>query len=776
MVEIMKVVDLDKRIVELLKKRGYQTDKEINEFLNPDFSMMLNPFDLDGMAEAVERIKTAIFLKQKIVIYGDYDCDGISACVILYKYFLSIGIKCDVYIPSRFDDGYGLSFELIDEVLEKSKPDLIITVDLGVTAVEEVEKIKQAGVDIIVTDHHEPASELPKCIVIDPKKANQKYNFNGLCGAGVALKLVEALAGIDVAKEYLDICAIATIGDIVPLVGENRVIAKYGIEKFNSTNCLPSYKFMINELGLKNLNATDITFKIVPRINASGRMDKAIKVFNFLIETDKNKLSKLFQEMMLDNEQRLACINQGVEDLEAQMQNVNLAKDNVILLSGQFHQGVLGILASRICHDYNRPAIIFSEAEDGSLKGSGRSLEGINLHQALDNVKHLLLRFGGHKMAVGVEIAKENFEALKKALSSEISKQVSFKSFSIVEKYDIKINENDINTQFIKQLESLEPYGCQNERPTLMLEAGTLNVIQMKDNFYKHFKLTTTHGKQIMAFSSEKHIQTLKSSVKKHLIVELENNEYKGKTYPQAVLKNVYLRELKLDDDKEKELMISLICKYQSQNFYLKKDLNIYELHNIESVLNRLGGSGFGTIVVVDSSSVATRLKNVYPKLKNYVISHIPLKNKQNVILVSPRMAIDSSELLGYNNIVFTRQIFNYEKNLFAQNANVYIVKTKSQNLIKLDNSRNVNIQAYNILKKYSGAIKANNIFEWVEKIQQTEGGLSKAQILFSTLSFAELGFIKLELAPNFSIEVVENAPKKELSSSKFMNKISQMG
>lgn len=775
----MKAFELDKRIIEYLKNKGYDSDEKINNFLEPNFSMLLNPFDLDGMNEAVDRIEKAILSKERIVIYGDYDCDGISACVILYKYFLSRGVKCDVYIPNRFDDGYGLSFDMIDEVIENSKPDLIITVDLGVTAVKEVEKIKAQGVDIIVTDHHEPSGELPNCILIDPKKQGQKYSFNGLCGAGVALKLVEALSGVEKAKEYLDVCAMATIGDIVPLIDENRVIAKFGIEKINSGSCLKSLKYMFSVLGVKNLSASDITFKIVPRINASGRMSNAKKVFDFLIEEDEAKLGELYEEMSKDNELRLNSISLGVNDLEKEMLNVNLAKENIILLVGDFHQGVLGILASRICHEYNRPAIIFTKTEDGSLKGSGRSLDEIDLHKALENVQNYLIRFGGHKMAVGVELEESKFNEFKNKLSQEISKQSSFKNYITKEQYDIKITENDINKDFINELAVLEPFGCKNEKPTLMLEVGALSVMQMKDNNYRHFKLSTKRGKPIVAFSAEKHVETLKAPVKKHLIVELENNTFKDKVYPQAILKNVYLKEIKIAEDKERECILSLISKYQSeQNWSLNKDnqnmrfVSYYGIYELEKILNNLSGQGFGTVVVVDSVSIAERVKNIYPKLKNFTISHVPLKNGQNTILVTNRFVVDKQELLGYNNVVFTRQLFNHEKSAFLSQYSVYSVKDNSNLQIKLDKSRNVNITAYNVFKKYSNSIKANNIFEYLEKIQATEGGLNKAQLAFSLLAFVDLGFINLTLVPEFKIEIVENPPRRELSSSKFMNKI----
>ncbi len=770
----MKASQLDKRIIELLKTRGYETEKEIDEFLNPSFESLHDPFLLDGMKEAKERIELAIKNKEKIVIYGDYDCDGISACVILYKYFLSRDTVCDVYIPNRFDDGYGLSFDMIDEVIEKSNPNLIITVDLGVTAVKEVEDIKNRGVDIIVTDHHEPSEILPECILIDPKKSNQKYPFNGLCGAGVALKLVEALSGREEIKKYLDVCAVATVGDIVPLVDENRIIAKLGIEMFNSDKCLESYRFMTKELGLKKLNTTDITFKIVPRINASGRMSNGKKVFDFLVEENNKKFKQLFAEMVKDNEQRLTSISSGVESLEEEMKNVNLSQENVILLKGDFHQGVLGILASRICHDYNRPSIIFTKTESGTLKGSGRSLDNIDMHQALENVKDCLIRFGGHKMAVGVELNEDKFDEFKKRLSKEIAKEANFKSFLNDEVYDIKINENDINIDFINQINALEPFGCKNEKPSLMLETKKLNVTQMKEQNFRHFKLSTVHGKSIVAFSAEKHVEALKSTAKKHLILDLENNEYKGKIYPQAVLKNVYIKEIKLEEDKEKECILSLISKYNSDGKRFDKKVKEFESFELDKLLNNLSGNGFGTLVIVDSSLMAERIKNTCKNLKGYVISHVPLKNKQNTILVSPRFPVDKSEVVGYNNIVFTRRMFSYEKDYLLDSMNVYVVKKKSLNSIYLDGSRNVNIAVYNLIKKYNNAIYANNIFEWLDKIYMQEGGLSKAQIMFSCLAFDELGFIKITFAPEFKIEVIENPPKRELSSSRFMNKIIQ--
>lgn len=760
---------LDQRIIDFLAKKGIDTPEKLEEFLNPTTEKMLNPFDLDGMEAAVSRIKKAIALKEKIVIYGDYDCDGISACIVLYRFFKKKGINVDVYIPNRFDDGYGLSFDMIDTIKKESNPDLMITVDLGVTAVSEVEKIKELDIDVIVTDHHEPAEKLPDCVVIDPKKPGQKYEFNGLCGAGVALKVVEAIDGRENILEYFDIVSIATIGDIVPLVSENRIIAKLGIEMLNKKQCMKSIEFMLKNLNLDEVSGTDVAFKIVPRLNASGRMSQGKKVFDFLAEEDETKLASLYSEILKDNEERLNSIFEGVSALEKEMDKIDLTKENIILLKGNFHQGVLGILASRICHDYNRPAIIFTETEEGTLKGSGRSLDTIDLHELLTKASDKLIRFGGHKMAVGVELEKDKFDDFKKELTSILNKNVPQKAFILDEQYDIEIQEKDINKDFISSLKMLEPFGCQNEKPVFMLPCNALVVSQMKDSAYKHYRASTKFGKTIMCFNGAKHVSLLKSQTKKHLIVELENNTFKTKTYAQAILKDVYIKELKIGVDKEKETIVSLVNKFISDKKQGK--VHYYQMHELENIIGSQN-SLFGTIVVVDSKKVADRLSKFYPKFKNFTISHVPLKNKQNTILISHEYPVSVSDFSGYKTIIFTRSIFANEKVAFCEKYNVYAPSFRQNLEEELRTGRDISIMAYNIFKKHAKTVKANNIFEWVQKINAVEGGLSVSQLCFSLLAFVELGFMKIEFEPEFSVVLIDNPPKRELSSSSFMNKI----
>ena len=257
----------DKRLIDYLSNRGIKTHEELRSFLNPSLVQLNNPFMLDGISSACEIIKSGLKSNKKFAIVGDYDCDGIMASTILYQYFISKSANVRVYIPNRFDDGYGLSNDLIDQIISEFNPDILITVDLGISCVNEVDYLNKKGVKVIVTDHHEPQSVLPDCVIVDPK-AIGNYPCNFLCGAGVAFKLVSALAGNQFANKFLDVVSIATIGDIVPLLGENRVIAAIGLEKINNGEfSLNSLKFMFNSLGLEHVNSSDVYLKIVPKIS-----------------------------------------------------------------------------------------------------------------------------------------------------------------------------------------------------------------------------------------------------------------------------------------------------------------------------------------------------------------------------------------------------------------------------------------------------------------------------------------------------------------------------
>lgn len=758
-------INLEQRLITFLEKRGISGD--IQDFLYPKLTMLLNPYDLNGMSEAVKKIHQAISSKKRILIFGDYDCDGISASCILMLYLKSKGATVSAFIPSRFEDGYGLNMETIEELCDKDKPDLIITVDLGITAIEEVEELKRRGIDIIVTDHHEPMQTLPKCIIIDAKVPNQKYAFDGLCGAGVALKLVEAMENRKFIERYLDICAIATIGDIVPLVNENRVIAKLGLEKINANNCLPSINFLKKKLGLDSLTSEDVSYRIVPRLNASGRMDNGKKVLDFLIEEDEQKLEQLYSLLEEDNNKRLSEIAQGNEEISKQLNNINLQTDYAILSVGNFHQGVLGILASRVCHEYNRPAIIFTKTADGTYKGSGRSISSVNIHSILCNMSDLFVRFGGHKMAVGLEIMPEKFDEFKKRFNTEIAKCTSCDNFKLVSDYDIEITEDDISLKFINQLRMLEPFGCANEKPILMMKANSLVCEQMKGKNYKHFRLHTKSGKQIIAFNSYKYIEMLKNNCAKKLFLDLEVNVYNGKKYANCKLKDVVYDDINFSFNSKIVTASSIVGRYLSKTSTKKVQ---HCTHLTESKLIQkaedFAEDGFGTLIICQNNKQLEKLLQNNKISKNYIISGVTPNNKQNCILVSSSGI--QMPIIGYTNYIFMRSAIKNEHYYFDENYNVF-----DQNLFVnqpiIETDRKVMGICYNLIKKNCNNILCNDIFEWADKISAYDKRITPAQLLFACFVFADLNLVKISgiIDPIITIDANNRG---ELSNSKFYN------
>lgn len=758
-------INLEQRLLDFLKTRGISGD--IQDFLFPKISMLLNPYDLNGMSEAVSKIKKALEDKKKILIFGDYDCDGISASCILMLYLKSKGANVSAFIPSRFEDGYGLNMDTIDELCQNDRPDLIITVDLGITAIAEVEELKKRGIDIIVTDHHEPMQTLPNCIVIDAKIANQKYAFDGLCGAGVALKLVEAMENRKFIEQFLDICAIATIGDIVPLVSENRVIAKLGLAKINSDNCLPSIKFLKEKLGLNEISSEDVSFKIVPRLNASGRMDNGKKVLNFLIESDLQKLEELYISLEEDNNKRLSEISQGNEEIYKQLTNIDLKSNYAILAVGDFHQGVLGILASRVCHEYNRPAIIFTKTPDGTYKGSGRSIGTINIHSILCNMNDLFVRFGGHKMAIGLEILPENFDKFKEKFNSEIQKCTTVDDFKLSNSYDIEITEDDISLKFINQLRLLEPFGCSNEKPIFMMKANGLVCEQMKGKNYKHYRLHTKSGKQIIAFSAYKYIEMLKNNCTKQLFVDLELNVFNGKKYANCKLKDAIYDDKNFSFNAKMVSASSIVNRYLSKNNAdkLQNCVHLSEFKLIQKA-EELAKDAFGTLIVCQNNKHLEKLLGSDIIAKNYIVSCVAPNNKQNCILI--RSAGIQAPIAGYSNYIFMRSAIKNEHGYFDEHCKVF-----DQNLFTtqpiIETDRSVMGICYNLIKKNCKNIFCNDIFEWAEKISAYDKRISPAQVLFACLVFADLNLVSISGMTDPIISIMDNG-KCELFNSKFYN------
>lgn len=756
----------DGRLIEFLNKKFEGKPFDIERFLSPSKNDFRDPFVLKNMTESVRKLEDAIKNNKHILIYGDYDCDGICSVTILYLFLKSKNANVDIFIPNRFENGYGISIDAIEEIESEFAPDLLITVDLGITAIEEVEILKQEGVDLIVTDHHLPLAEIPDCLVVDPKICVDEYGFDGLCGAGVAFKLVQAMAGLDEALKYVDICAIATVGDIVPLLDENRAISKLGIEKINYGEPLKSIKYLMKKLELGSISSYDISFKIVPRLNACGRMDNAMKVVDFLTETDEKLLEQKYSEIESDNTMRLCAIDAGNKIIAKTLENYDLSLPSIVVF-GKFHEGVIGILASRICHEFNKPTIIFTEAEDGTLKGSGRSIAAIDIHKIIAEMGGILENFGGHKMAVGVSILPENFEIFKQILNEKINEITLSKTFLIDEKKcDILLSEDDFSNDFLKQFELLEPFGCENEKPVLGLFQNEMNVTQVSEKAFKHYKCFTKKNNSITAFNAYQILDTLRSKSKKLLTVEFSKNFYQNKEQTNVILHGVNIENIDLYGQEELSLLGSLYNKYFSIFDFNNQDKYHKVNGLLETTKQKFEESEFGTILVVSNSHDAEQIAGL--GFEKYYTAK-PFANGQNAVLVSPKGAGDLKNLKGYKNIIFLHKYFDDEHLFYSQLLDVFEPIQKLPLPLQLSHERDVFVKVFKLACNFA-SVKANDELEFAEKIAIKSSGISASQVLFCLIVFMELNFLEFDEVLN-SFKVLP-AKKMELSSSKMYSEV----
>lgn len=758
---------VDERILEFIKKKHEAEDGfSIEKFLNPSLDVLRDANKFKNIDLATEKIKTAIQEKKNILVYGDYDSDGICAVTILYLHLKNMGANVDVFIPNRFENGYGISVEAIEEIVSCFSPDLVVTVDLGITAIEEIEILKQEGIDVVVTDHHLPLAEVPDCVIIDPKHDNKEYGFDGLCGAGVAYKLVEALSGRDEANKYLDICAIATVGDIVPLIDENRVIAKFGIDKINSGDCLKSLTFLKNKLEIEKLTSTDISFKIVPRLNACGRMDNALKVFEFLIQTDDKLLEEKYAEIESDNTLRLATIDKGTKIIDELMKKYDFDEPS-ILVHGDFHEGTIGIVASRLSHDYNKPAIVFAKTEDGTLKGSGRSIDKVDLHKIIAEMNGMLINFGGHKMAVGLEIEPENFEIFKAELNKRILEVTSPKDFLIDNsRFDIKITDDDLNIEFAKMLDKLEPFGESNEKPLLMLEQDKMTVMPISDKAFKHYKCFTAKNNALVAFNFYKDSFVCASPSKKQIIVDLSLGSFKGKDKLNLYLKSISVENPVFENNKENDFMAALYNKYFSIFDFNNKE-KYHVVDDIENVIKtKFNESDYGTVVVASTVEDLELIKTL--GFEN-LVGEKPLKNGQNVVVANPRQIYELADVFSYKNIIFIHKYFDEEHLFYSQKLEVYENAKNTEFDMIISKEREIFAKVYKLAAGFVG-LKANDVLDFAYKLSLKDGSLSASQILFSLIVFMELNFLEFDEVLN-TISILKSK-KAEISSSKFYQSV----
>lgn len=499
--EISSKYNLNKLISTILANRNITTEEEIRLFLSPTRKDFHNPFLITDMEKSVERIIKAIENNEKVTIYGDYDVDGITSITVLKSFLKDRGLETSQYIPNRLNEGYGLNNNAIEKIKQQGC-DLMITVDCGISAINEINYASSLGIETIITDHHEPGNEIPKAFaVIDNKRKDSKYPFRELAGVGVVFKLIQAI-GIKLGlKEeeylkYLDIVCVGTISDIVPLVDENRVIAKLGLMLIRQTRNI-GLKSIIDTSGYTKIDSNSISFGIAPRINACGRMGKAEDALELFLSKNYNEVSELAKKLNDYNKLRQDTEKEIYENAIKQIEQNKLDKNNSIIVGGHnWHHGVIGIVSSKITEMYFKPSILLSFEEDGIGTGSGRSIPGFDLHEALTKCLGSVEKFGGHSMAVGLTVKKEKFEEFKKEFE-QIATKSNVSEIIPVINIDAKIDFSAINKDMVESLKQLEPFGEGNKMPVFVFKNLKIDSIRALSEG-KHLKLTLKEGNTVV--------------------------------------------------------------------------------------------------------------------------------------------------------------------------------------------------------------------------------------------------------------------------------------
>ena len=542
--ELQSKYQINKLLATILVNRGIIEENQIEKFLKPKRSDFYNPYEMPDMTIAVERIVKAIENKEKIIIYGDYDVDGITSVTVLKSFLEERGIHPAEYIPNRLDEGYGLNKKAVEQIAKENYT-LMITVDCGISAIEEVEYASKLGIETIITDHHEPGNELPKAIaVVDAKRKDNTYPFRNLAGVGVVFKLIQAI-GMKLELDekeylrYLDIVCIGTISDIVPLIDENRVIVKLGLKLVEQTRNL-GLRAILQASGYSKIDSSTISFGVAPRINACGRMGHQEEALKLFLSKEINEVNELTQRLNEYNRLRQETEKNIYNDAVMQIERDGLANQNTIVVMGKnWHHGVIGIVSSKITEMYFKPSILLCE-EDDFGKGSGRSIPGFDLYEALTECNDLIDKFGGHSMAVGINVKKDKFEQFKNKLE-QIAQERQIEEIVPILKIDAQISLDELNKDMVDSLKELEPFGEENKTPLFVFKNLKIDSIRALSEG-KHLKLTLKDTKNIVnaiGFNLGELANDYRIGDKVDVVGNLEINSFNGVDNIQINIKDV---------------------------------------------------------------------------------------------------------------------------------------------------------------------------------------------------------------------------------------------
>ncbi len=628
---------LTEQIIRILYARGIDTAEKIRRFMHPSKANFLSPFLMRGMDEAVKMITEARDEGKVVAVFGDYDADGVCASAILYHALKKFGVEAHVYVPERAD-GYGLSEEAIDRIFEECNPELFITVDCGISNAKEAQYIYELGSDVIVTDHHELPETLPDCVIINPKLKDE-YPYDNLCGAGVAFKVACALLG-EAAYEYLDLAALATVADSVPLLGENRDIVTEGLKLFNTAQ-RSCFTGLIGKT-YDAITAQTLAFMVAPRVNAAGRMGDARAAFQLFTSEDEGEIYDLAVKLCLYNTERQKYCDELYHSAKRKIKEKG-AYGNVIMLSDEsWNAGFIGIVAARIAEEYNRPTLLFVH-NGNMLKGSARSIESINIFTALKNCSAYIEEFGGHAQAAGVNLLAENFEALETALNEEIGGAYTAEDFQ-QKIYICEEIKSHFPEKFAHELAAIEPCGVGHRRPLFAISAGACEAKPIKAGAL-HLTVKSDYI-DLTYFSGAKNLKIIESDVRKKIIFEVNVSKFKGREYIKG-----YVRDLLYDGRTGRTTAESIFSNAVARSYTPTVGVNAVEFSTEQTkalIKKKTEQCAYGLCLIASDR----RTLKFYEELNGFDcdLFYPASRNVSNTLIVSPA---PDADLSGFKDFVF---------------------------------------------------------------------------------------------------------------------------
>ena len=710
---------ISKNIAKILNARSITDMTVVKKYFSDEYEEGYDPFLMHDMQKAVDRINEAIENEEKILVYGDYDADGITSTVLLVETLISMGANVSSYIPNRFEEGYGPNKEAFTKIIN-SGISLIITVDNGIAGVEEVDLANELGCDVIVTDHHKIQDTMPNAYaIIHPEHPDGNYPFKKLAGVGVAFKLAHAL--LEIFPDFLlDLVAIGTIADMVSITDENRIFVKQGLELINEDPRI-GLKMLLELSGIDTkIDEQTVGFYIAPKLNSIGRMDSAKLGLTFLMAEEPVTARALAEQIEQYNIQRKQVTEDIVKDVISKIENSEKKQKNVIMVSGEYHEGVLGIVASNIVEKYQKPVFIMNEKE-GVLKGSARSIFDFNIYVAMNKISDLFLAFGGHTLAAGFSFEKSNFEKIEEFLDNEFEEFKQNNDLKANKNIDIVTSLEDISYQFINSLDALKPYGMDFEKPTILIEnAMVLNKAYFgSEKQYLRLTIADEVGNlDCITFKDSATFDKVEKNDIIDLLCNIDKNNFNGRTKLQAHIIDIHIKEFLFEDLRfinydiaNIDINCLKISKHRDD-----KDNNFYQYKDLDSLIDK----EFEYIYLLD-----------IPTSKEYLYKIINLKPKKVFLICEEKQVlsdvyfIDKNRLIKLFNLILStnnKQINvaqQLDKLLVVLKTNVDSLKImiqifKELELINFVNNTIILNPDYKTvdLKKSSSFIRMENIFE----------------------------------------------------------------